>query len=178
MKEILKKIVGGVHYGVDDLYIFPNRAKEKVQKKIDNAINSYTDLSQDHELYLLADTTLFGSAKEGFLLTAERLYSDKLPKEGVPLTEISSFGRLKSSSVDVFQNDKKVGYLFLPGDEDEAIYELLNMYVNIYKLVKPLEDQEISKDELIEKAIEKIENSFFKNPTLSIDDFQNKWVRT
>ena len=172
MKEILKKIVGGVHYGVDDLYIFPNRAKEKVQKKIDNAINSYTDLSQDHELYLLADTTLFGSAKEGFLLTAERLYSDKLPKEGVPLTEISSFGRLKSSSVDVFQNDKKVGYLFLPGDEDEAIYELLNMYVNIYKLVKPLEDQEISKDELIEKAIEKIENSYFKTPTLSIDDFQ------
>ena len=45
------------------------------QKKVRNAIKSYAPDASESEVLLLLDTTVFGSAKDGLLLTSEALYA-------------------------------------------------------------------------------------------------------
>ena len=45
------------------------------QKKIRNAIKSYAPDASESEVLLLLDTTVFGSAKDGLLLTSDALYA-------------------------------------------------------------------------------------------------------
>ncbi|HPR34506.1 MAG TPA: hypothetical protein PKY64_02440 [Anaerolineaceae bacterium] len=48
------------------------------QKKVRNAIKSYAPDASESEVLLLLDTTVFGSAKDGLLLTSDALYAHPL----------------------------------------------------------------------------------------------------
>jgi len=57
---------------IDNLF-FVNKVP---RKKLANAVKSYADnMGQDEQIIFLYDDTIFGSAKEGFILTTHALYS-------------------------------------------------------------------------------------------------------
>ena len=57
-------------------YVYYNYANdEKAQKKFKAAIESYAEISDDEVPILLFDATVFGSAKEGFMLTNKGFHS-------------------------------------------------------------------------------------------------------
>lgn len=57
-------------------YVYYNYANdEKAQKKFKAAFDSYANLSADEEPFVLFDATLFGSAKDGFILTNKGFHS-------------------------------------------------------------------------------------------------------
>ena len=57
-------------------YVYYNYANdEKAQKKFSAALGSYAKLSSGEEPFVLFDSTLFGSAKDGFILTDKGFYS-------------------------------------------------------------------------------------------------------
>ncbi|MGI6085696.1 MAG: hypothetical protein ACOYIF_09670, partial [Acetivibrionales bacterium] len=69
------------------------------EKKLKNAMASYAQLSNDEVPLLLIDDTLFGSAKDGLLMTTSNLYYSTLLKPGetpetgkgcIPLSDIQS----------------------------------------------------------------------------------------
>jgi hypothetical protein len=46
-------------------------------KLVNNAIKAYASGADKSDVYLLVDTTIFGSAKEGLLVTSNTLYADE-----------------------------------------------------------------------------------------------------
>jgi hypothetical protein len=46
-------------------------------KLVNNAIKAYASGADKNDVYLLVDTTIFGSAKEGLLVTPTTLYADE-----------------------------------------------------------------------------------------------------
>ncbi|MCL2563809.1 MAG: hypothetical protein FWE08_07220 [Oscillospiraceae bacterium] len=53
------------------------------QKKLRNAIRSYaSNMGHDETVLVLYDDTVFGSSKEGFILTTRRLYGKNLMESG------------------------------------------------------------------------------------------------
>jgi len=66
-------------------------------KKLRNARESYaTTITEDETVILLYDDTVFGSAKEGFLLTTKRLYQKNLAEPPGAL----DVGRIESIALD------------------------------------------------------------------------------
>jgi hypothetical protein len=68
-------------------YLVPNLKPDKLAK----AINHYAPSVNVADVLLHADTTFWGSAKDGFILTYSHLYasSDKLKIKVLPVTDIS-----------------------------------------------------------------------------------------
>jgi len=64
---------------VDKLFIM-----ERIpQKKFNNAVKSYAaNMGQDERVLFLYDDTVFGSSKEGFILTSHALYSKNILESG------------------------------------------------------------------------------------------------
>lgn len=62
----------------------------KFEKKLTNAKRAYANASANETAFCLCDTTLFGSAKEGFVLTNQTLYSKPMLESAVaiPLSNI------------------------------------------------------------------------------------------
>jgi hypothetical protein len=53
--------------------------------KLHNAISSYAPVRSGETVIFLYDDTMFGSAKDGFLLTTERLYHKNICTQGVSI---------------------------------------------------------------------------------------------
>ena len=67
--------------------------KDIPQKKFNNAINSFLFAPQNETILIFHDSTVFGSAKEGFCLTDKALYSKSMfeKAEKIDISDISSF---------------------------------------------------------------------------------------
>jgi len=97
-EDIKKKILeivaqeGGTPIG---LYLFENIPP----KKLNNAIKAYaSSLGGDETVIMLYDGTILGSAKEGFVLTSKRLYSNAIGKVVIiDITDIISIIKLTNS---------------------------------------------------------------------------------
>ena len=62
-------------------------------KQIQNAIKSYAPGVKPEDVIALLDRTLFGSAKDGFLLTRTHMYGDMLNGKTVELNQLQSVVR-------------------------------------------------------------------------------------
>lgn len=72
MKSKIQKIVEQERITSKNLFLF----EQIPPKKLSNAVNSYAlTFDSGESIIMLYDDTAFGSAKQGFLLTARRLYS-------------------------------------------------------------------------------------------------------
>jgi hypothetical protein len=72
----------------ENVYISPNIP----QKKVYNAINSYAPYVLDSQVIALYDSTVFGSAKEGLLITGAAFYYKKYLKNPIQI----NFNEIKS----------------------------------------------------------------------------------
>jgi hypothetical protein len=72
------------------------------EKKLNNAILEYALDADPDDVYLLVDTTVFGSAKEGFLLTSQALYIKDMSEKPVSIP----LANVLSTEVDAARNGK------------------------------------------------------------------------
>ena len=111
--------------------------------KLENAIASYAYIvDDDEEIILLYDDTLFGSSKEGFLLTSNRLYSKNIADSGfyadVDIIErmVIDIGRL-TSSIMVYDSEEMVLNMQVTQAsgkaENNAVFHVLNETVRLLR---------------------------------------------
>jgi len=175
VQEILKQLLVDFPCEDENVYFFPKMSDKKVAKKLANAKKSYANFSDDEEVYILCDNTVFGNAKDGFVLTSKALYSNDIAKGGINPLEIYSYGKVKLMGTDVFNEEKeKIGTLDFTAIEKEAaetILHILSVYSITLRLVAPLSNRGISDESLVIKAIEKLKESDTQDFTLGLDDF-------
>jgi len=120
---------------IDALFLF-----EKIpQKKLNNAAGTYAQgVGVDEAIIMLYDSTVFGSAKEGFLLTTKRLYSKVLLGGKGSFTGI---GEVQDVYLD-YTSGTEVAVKSLSGvlkiSNTGAIDKEFKLYAVVYEAIKAL----------------------------------------
>lgn len=106
-------------------------SSEKLAKKLDNVRASYARLQSDRPI-LLFDNTAFGSAKDGFLLTDQRIYvHNMMSKEwSCSFQEIE---KMSLSGSNILIDGKSVDINLISGKDRESFYEFVELAVYVQK---------------------------------------------
>lgn len=180
MLGIFKRIYEDFSVEDDALYnLSGGEIDKKTEKKLNNAQQAYADYSHRETPLLLFDNTVFGSAKEGFLLTDFALYSNDLDSGGVALEAIDDI-RLKGSEMlllDVSGNEiGQIELTLIDKKNRDALVHMLNMYRMALVVASPLRHSAIAENELAEKVVETLRQAQSAADivpgTLTEDDFK------
>lgn len=135
IKENVKDIGSSV-------YVTP----EIPEKKLNNAIKAFKCESFYESILAIQDGTLFGSSKEGFVFTGEKMihhkhgefiYSEIESVEYIEDVKVDDKGKEKIKKyVDISKNNKKYKFEYLVGINEERFTEFLN------KIITEFEDYE------------------------------------
>lgn len=94
MKNNIRKIVAQERITSKNLFLF----EEIPPNKLSNAVNSYAlSIDSNESVIMLYDDTVFGSAKQGFLLTSKRLYGRSIIEKPV-FTDITNITKIDYTS--------------------------------------------------------------------------------
>jgi len=145
----------------DSLFNWMDKAtysNAKLQKKFDNAIESYVgweaiDIDKGEMYLFLFDDTVFGSAKEGFLITTKAIYFKEIAKSGnkIELANAASATSDKKNKISI--NYEEISMTML-NDATDSIVEILNQLIAF---------NSISKDDLLVEGYITISEKFAKN---------------
>jgi len=71
---------------------YKNDAKlqKKIDKKLKSAINTYAGGAVREKIYLICDSTIWGSAKKGFLLTDSHLYISEKKNNCIDIADLKA----------------------------------------------------------------------------------------
>ena len=94
-------------------YDFGESKDKKIQKKFRNALDSYAKLSTNEIPLVLFDSTVFGSAKDGFVLTTKGIHIHEYPTDAFIIY----------SDLKVQQSEKDKTHLKINSTEFSMIYE-------------------------------------------------------
>ena len=96
-----------IRYGLLDKYLFVGDSD--FQRKLPKAVRAYAPVAPGENVLVMEDATVFGSAKEGFVLTNKTLYVKEMltKKKQCPVKNITS--------VKVYQADKTSHYIRIQG---------------------------------------------------------------
>ena len=151
----------GIGYEEFSFFFMDNvKDSDKLAKKLKNAKEKYANIKDDEEIYMLFDDTIFGSAKEGYIITSKRIYATKLDKEGILFDDIKKFYRqdLDSSIINI---DKKDGSLancidLATQNKDNIVPHivLLENYRKIMAMVNAINADDMNENEIIELILE------------------------
>ena len=151
MKNINLFIKNNVKEIGKDVYITP----EIPEKKLNNAIKAFKCESFYESILAIQDGTIFGSSKEGFVFTGEKMIHDKHGEfiyseiESVEYIEdikVDDKGKEKIKKyVNISKNNQKYKFEYLTGINEEKFAEFLN------KVITEFEDYE-EEDQLKEMA--------------------------
>lgn len=84
--ELLESQYEGIKSAVFYFLVGSEKFKEKIKK----AVAAYASVTSDEEILLMCDSTLLGSAKEGYVLTNKNIYINRQKKKSVvPISEIT-----------------------------------------------------------------------------------------
>lgn len=125
-----------------DVYITP----EIPEKKLNNAIKAFKCESFYESILAIQDGTRFGSSKEGFVFTGEKMihhehgefiYSEIESVEYIEDVKVDDKGKEKIKKyIDISKNNKKYKFEYLVGINEEKLAEFLN------KIITEFEDYE------------------------------------
>ena len=99
---------------------YKNPSNSKAQKKFNSALSSYVKLTNNEVPFLLFDSTLFGGAKDGFVLTNKGIHLHSIAQDTVyiPYERFYSVSQSKKSSrVTINEIETDTGAL---NDEDKT----------------------------------------------------------
>lgn len=97
---------------------------QKLFKKITNARKTYANYSNDEEFIMLRDMTLFGSGKEGFVLTNKKIYVNIKVLNiycTLPLKEITAFHAV-GNDVYLISGNQKIQLFHVNSEETSRSY--------------------------------------------------------
>ncbi|TKX28521.1 hypothetical protein CQA38_07545 [Campylobacter sp. MIT 12-5580] len=146
---------------MDKIYIKPNIP----QKKLINAINSYANGVNPDEIEILIDDNVFGSAKNGAVISNAELYVKASFEEATKakLSQIQFF-EIKSSWAgnDLYINNKKVAE-FVQASKKDLIetFRIINLYLKDYH-----------KSEQLDQNLSFADKKFQQNTTQQTHSFQ------
>ena len=112
------------------------------QKKLNNAFGSYaSSMSSDEVVIFLYDDTVFGSAKEGFILTSKRLYYKNIGFVGdfsdiVDILDLTVRHTMLQSRVTVRTSFKNMDIQITQADQKQALFGVLNETITFLKNLK------------------------------------------
>ena len=111
----VKSIAG--EYKGDNLYFIDDEITTKVIDKLNNVYSTYAKEKQNNEIeYILFDNTIWGGAKEGFLVTSEYIYIHNAYEEGFRI-KLSDIKEVLYKDDDLYINGLKVSILQVSNEE-------------------------------------------------------------
>ena len=111
-----------------NIYVYYNYANdEKAQKKFSAALGSYAKLSSGEEPFVLFDATLFGSAKDGFILTDKGFYSHGigLEKNFIPYENLGVAQDTKGKDKIIKINAVEIDTVALKDEDIEKLVKVI-----------------------------------------------------
>ncbi|WP_339180290.1 zinc ribbon domain-containing protein [Paenibacillus sp. FSL H8-0317] len=104
---------------------------DKLTKKMENVKSSYAPIQAENPL-LLFDSTVFGSAKDGFLITDHRIYVHNMMEKGwnISFQEIEQMSLLDSS---ILIDGKRVDINLISGKDRDQFYDFVELLVFVQK---------------------------------------------
>ena len=138
MKDSLKNII--TKHNLGDIKIF--FAPDIPEKKMTNAIAAYASGLDPADVVLLFDDTIWGGAKEGMLLSNDRLFCHELVTAPVvvPLSDIKDMYALKN---DMYINNKKC--FSCTGSDKKHIESLCSL---LFELIRTLRGEDATEQAL------------------------------
>jgi hypothetical protein len=106
------------------------------QKKLVGALSNYNGLIKSDDVYILIDDTVFGSAKDSFLITKEYLLAKESFGEPQKI-KIDSIQEIEAVENEIFVNKRKVCKMTLCGKmESRCVVSIFNDYLKISRREK------------------------------------------
>lgn len=100
------------------------------EAKVANAISAYAKNVKPEDVIGLTDNTLFGSAKEGFLITKDAVYSDNFKGRCIEFNKIASYEiGDKQFHVDITYKDGTKQRFFITTVRQKLLFPLLDMII-------------------------------------------------
>jgi hypothetical protein len=118
LTELVKQVVRDHSMRILDGNIFfsPNIPK----KKLKNALNSYANDAQEEDALVLIDNTIWGSAKDGILLTSTAIYANAVPSINIfSINDIKFIGGFDNA---LYINDKRFFQNNLPTRDSMRLF--------------------------------------------------------
>jgi len=142
MSEVVKQIVRDYSAQIKDKHIFFQ--PDIPRKKLRNALTSYAKDAQEQDALVLVDDTVFGSAKDGALLTPTALYTHNQMEQSqrTEISEIETVSLSKGLTRVLYVNDTKILKTNIP--EKEAMRQFTEMLREIVKVLHPEETEKIA----------------------------------
>lgn len=95
-------------------------------KKLKNALKSYAKTVKEEDVIGLWDATLFGSAKEGYIITKDGVYADTFNGRVLKFAGITSYGITSKSHLQVKYKNGAPETFFVPASYSEVITAFLD----------------------------------------------------
>lgn len=141
MSEAVKQIVQAYSTQIKDSHIFFQ--PDIPRKKLRNALTSYAKGAQEQDTLVLVDNTVFGSAKDGALLTPTALYTHnqmEQPKR-IEISEIETVSFSKGWISRLLVNNTNILETNIP--EKDAMRQFTEMLREIVKVLHPKETEKM-----------------------------------
>ena len=140
MSEAVRQIVRDYSLRIKDSRIFFQ--PDIPPKRLRNALASYAKGAQEQDVLVLVDDTVFGSAKDGDLLTPTALYTHSQTEQpqSIEISEIEAVSLSKGFTRVLHVNDTKMLKTNMP--EKEAMRQFTEMLQEIVKVLRPKETEE------------------------------------
>jgi hypothetical protein len=147
------------------LYFFNNSEDiKKAEKKLNNAKAAYANIGANEEVLFLFDDTVFGGAKEGFIVTSSSIYSHTINKDGISFVDIDKIYLTNpiDRKIMIRGKDGSDTFIHLSTQMDKEIppyFNILSKYLSMLNMINSLGNHDIAEDIVIENAFKVIENS-------------------
>jgi hypothetical protein len=147
------------------LYFFNNSEDiKKAEKKLNNAKAAYANIGANEEVLFLFDDTVFGSAKEGFVVTSSSIYSHTINKDGISFADIDKLYLANpiDRKIMIRGKDGSDSFIKFSTQMDKEIppyFNILSKYLSMLNMINSLGKHDIAEDIVIENAFKVIENS-------------------
>lgn len=107
-------------------------AEEISESKLRNALNAYAKTVKPEDVLGLIDCTLFGSAKEGCIITQNGIYSESFKGRPILFADIASYAVAESSyHVDITYKDSTKQRFFISSTRQKMLLPLLDAILKL-----------------------------------------------
>lgn len=115
----------------DKTFLIRENLSDKITKKLDNAKMSYAPFQAELPL-LLFDNTAFGSAKDGFLVTDQRIYVHNMMTKGWN-ARLQEINEMSLSGSAILINGNSVDINLISGKDRDDFFEFVELLIYVQK---------------------------------------------
>lgn len=111
-----------------------SNGEKYMEKEMTEKMKKYFDIPQNEKIFLSHDDTVFGSGKDGFVITEKGFYCNKCFENELYFVAYSDFTKIPTLSWDtgyLYADDKLISYVTISDDKERESFEKL--YMDIFE---------------------------------------------